>query len=64
MLTSIYLNPAEEEKTNFRLMRRWQEIEKNEVRFKEYFMDGAKLVVMGFGSVRPHRALSRQGCPG
>ena len=31
-------------------MRRWQEIEKNEVRFKEYFMDGAKLVVMGFGS--------------
>ena len=50
VLTSIYLNPAEEEKTNFRLMRRWQEIEKNEVRFKEYFMDGAKLVVMGFGS--------------
>ena len=50
VLTSIYLNPAEEEKTNFRLMRRWQEIEKNEVRYKEYFMDGAKLVVMGFGS--------------
>ena len=50
VLTSIYLNPAEEEKTNFRLMRRWQEIEKNEVRFKEYFMDGAKLAVMGFGS--------------
>ena len=58
------MNPAEEEKTNFRLMRRWQEIEKNEVRFKEYFMDGAKLAVMGFGSVRPHCAFRCQGCAG
>ncbi len=50
VLTSIYFDPPDEEKANFRLMRRWQEIEKNEVRFKEYFMDGAKLAVMGFGS--------------
>jgi 2-oxoglutarate/2-oxoacid ferredoxin oxidoreductase subunit alpha len=50
VLSSVYFDPPEEEKANFRLMRRWQEIEKNEVRFKEYFMDGAKLAVMGFGS--------------
>ena len=50
VLTSVYFDPPEEEKANFRLMRRWQEIEKNETRFKEYYMDGAKLAVMGFGS--------------
>jgi len=50
VLTSIYLNPEEMEKTNYRLMRRWQEIEKNEIRFKEYFMDGAEIALIGFGS--------------
>jgi 2-oxoglutarate ferredoxin oxidoreductase subunit alpha len=49
-LSSIYFDPPDEEKANLRLMRRWQEIEKNEVRFKEYYMDDAKLAVMGFGS--------------
>ena len=50
VLTSIYLNPEEMEKTNLRLMRRWQEIEKHEVRFKDYHLEGAKLAVVGFGS--------------
>lgn len=50
VLTSIYLNPEEMEKTNYRLMRRWQEVEKNEIRFKEYFMDGAEIAVLGYGS--------------
>lgn len=50
VLTSIYLNPEEMEKTNFRLMKRWQEIEKNEIRFKEYFMDGAEIAIIGYGS--------------
>ncbi len=49
-LTSIYLNPPEEEVTNLRLLRRWQEIQKNEIRFKEYFLDDADIVVVGFGS--------------
>ena len=31
-------------------MRRWQEIEANEVRYKEYYMDDARFVVTGFGS--------------
>jgi 2-oxoglutarate ferredoxin oxidoreductase subunit alpha len=49
-LTSINLNPQKQEELNFRLMRRWQEIEANEVRYKEYFMDDAQFVVTGFGS--------------
>jgi 2-oxoglutarate ferredoxin oxidoreductase subunit alpha len=49
-LSSINLNPAKQEEMNFRLMRRWQEVEANEVRCKEYFMEDAKFVVTGFGS--------------
>jgi 2-oxoglutarate ferredoxin oxidoreductase subunit alpha len=49
-LSSIYLNPPEEEAANLRMLRRWQEVEANEVRYKEYFMDDARYVVVGFGS--------------
>ena len=35
---------------NYRLMKRWQEVEKNEIRFKEYYMDDAKIAVTGFGT--------------
>lgn len=50
MLTSIYLDPPEEEETNLRLLRTWLEVEKNEIRYKEYFMEDARYVVVGFGS--------------
>lgn len=50
VLSSVYFDPPDEEQFILRLMRRWQDIEKNEVRFKEYFMDDARLVVMGFGT--------------
>ena len=50
VLTSINLDAAAQEVTNFRLMRRWQEIEANEVRYKTYFMDDAEFAVTGFGS--------------
>lgn len=49
-LSSIYLNPPEEEAANFRMLRRWQEVVANEVRFKEYFTEDAQILVMGFGS--------------
>jgi len=49
-LTSINLNPVEQEKTNIRLSLRWQQVQANEVRFKEYYLDDAKFVVLGFGS--------------
>jgi 2-oxoglutarate ferredoxin oxidoreductase subunit alpha len=50
ILTSIYLNVDEEETTNLRLLERWNAIEANEIRIKEYFLDDAELVVVGFGT--------------
>jgi 2-oxoglutarate ferredoxin oxidoreductase subunit alpha len=50
VLTSIYLNPHEEEVTNLRMLKRWQEIQKNEIRYKEYYLDDAEIVIVGFGT--------------
>jgi len=50
VLTSIYLEPNEEEKTNLRLLRRWQEVQAKEMRYKEYYLDQAEVVVIGFGT--------------
>lgn len=50
ILSSIYLEPHDEEITNLRLMKRWFEIEKHEVRYKEYYLDDAEFVVVGFGT--------------
>lgn len=50
ILSSIYLKPEEEEITNIRLLDRWAQIQANEIRFKEYFLEDAELVVVGFGT--------------
>ena len=50
VLTSINLDPPAQEVTNLHLMTRWQEIEANEVRYKEYFLEDAEYVVVGFGT--------------
>ncbi len=50
VLSSIYLDPIEEEKMNLRLLNRWRTIEENEVRYKEYFLDDAEIVIVGFGT--------------
>lgn len=50
ILSSIYLEPHDEEVTNLRLLQRWFEIERNEVRYKEYYLDDAEFVVIGFGT--------------
>lgn len=50
ILSSIYINPEAEEVTNFRLLERWESIQANEVRFKEYYLEDAEYVVVGFGS--------------
>ncbi len=50
ILTSIYLDPLAEEKMNLRLLNRWKTIQANEVRYKEYFLDDAEIVIIGFGS--------------
>lgn len=49
-LTSIYIDPTDEEVTNIRLLKRWMKIEKNEVLFKEYLMEDAEIAVIGFGT--------------
>lgn len=50
ILTSIYLDPNVEEQTNLRLLERWKQIQANEVRYKEYYLDDAEYVVIGFGT--------------
>lgn len=50
ILSSIYIKPEDEEVANLRIMRRWKTIEANEVRYKEYFLDDAEIVVVGFGT--------------
>ncbi len=50
VLTSIYLDPIEEEVTNLRLLDRWKQIQAAEVRYKEYFLEDAEFVIVGFGT--------------
>ena len=50
ILSSIYINPEDEEVVNIRLVERWKEIERNEIRFKEYYLDDAEIVVIGYGT--------------
>jgi 2-oxoglutarate ferredoxin oxidoreductase subunit alpha len=50
VLTSIYLEPLDEEQVNLRLLERWRTIQANEVRYKEYYLDDAEVVVVGFGT--------------
>ena len=50
ILTSIYIDPEEEEITNLRLLKRWKEIEKNEVVYDEVEVDDAEFLVIGFGT--------------
>lgn len=49
-LSSINIDPVDEEVTNIRLLRRWFKIEKNEVRYKEFFLDDADIAIIGFGT--------------
>src|SRR3972149_1750899 len=50
ILTSIYLDPLAEEQTNLRLFNRWKQVQASEVRYKEYFLDDAEIVIVGFGT--------------
>ena len=50
ILSSIYIDPPAEEVANFRVAKRWQEVQANEIRYKEYFLDDADFVIVGFGT--------------
>ncbi|MEN6409505.1 MAG: 3-methyl-2-oxobutanoate dehydrogenase subunit VorB, partial [Anaerolineaceae bacterium] len=49
-LSSIYMNPPDEEVANFRMENRWREIKANEIRYKEYYTEDADMIIVGFGS--------------
>ncbi len=68
ILTSIYIDPEDEEQINLRLLRRWKEIETNEVRYRAYYLEDAEIVVVGFGTagrvaLSAVRAARAQGIP-
>jgi len=50
IINSLFIDPAECEKHNLRLFEKYKEIEKNEVRFEEYNLDGAELVFAAYGT--------------
>ena len=50
ILSSIYINPPDEEIVNIRLLKRWLEIEKNEIRYQDYLLEDAEIAVIGFGT--------------
>lgn len=50
LISSIYLQPEVLHKFNVHLQAKQREIEKNEVRFAEYWMDDAEYAVVAFGS--------------
>jgi len=49
-LSSIYIQPEDEEVFNLRLLENWKQIQLNEIRYKEYYLKNAEIVVVGFGT--------------
>jgi 2-oxoglutarate ferredoxin oxidoreductase subunit alpha len=49
-ISSIYIDPIEEEQFNLKLMAKQAEIEAHEVRFKELLLEDARLAVVAFGT--------------
>ncbi len=50
LLSSIYIDPEEEEVTNLRLLKRWKQIEKDEVVYDELEVEDAEVLVISFGT--------------
>jgi 2-oxoglutarate ferredoxin oxidoreductase subunit alpha len=49
-LSSIYIDPVDDEVMNYRLIQRWNQIQENEIRYKEYYLEDAEYVIVGFGT--------------
>jgi 2-oxoglutarate ferredoxin oxidoreductase subunit alpha len=50
VITSLYLGPQNLERENLKLQRIIAEIRENEVRYAEYMMDSAEIVVVAYGT--------------
>lgn len=51
IITSLELESSKMEVNNIRLQNTYKEIEKNEVRYNEYFTDDAEYLIVAFGTV-------------
>ncbi|MCP4137864.1 MAG: 3-methyl-2-oxobutanoate dehydrogenase subunit VorB [bacterium] len=49
-LASLILDASEMERHNWKLVRKYKEIEKNEVRYEEYMTDDADIIVIAYGT--------------
>jgi 2-oxoglutarate ferredoxin oxidoreductase subunit alpha len=50
ILSSIYIQPEDQEVVDLRLMKVWEKIKENEIRYQEYYLEDAEVVVIGFGT--------------
>ncbi len=50
ILSSIYIDPVDEEVMNYRLAQHWQQIVDEEIRYKTYHLEDARYAVIGFGT--------------
>ncbi len=49
-MASLILDPLEMEKHNWKLVRKYKEIEKNEIRYEEYMLEDADIVAIAYGT--------------
>ncbi len=61
MVRSLIFDVKEQEEHNWKLSRKFQRIEQNEVRYETYLLDDAELAVVAYGTAA--RIASRRNCP-
>jgi 2-oxoglutarate/2-oxoacid ferredoxin oxidoreductase subunit alpha len=49
IITSLFIQPEKMEKVNLELNKKYEEIEKNEVRYEEIFTDDAEYIIVAYG---------------
>jgi 2-oxoglutarate ferredoxin oxidoreductase subunit alpha len=49
-ISSIYIDPVEEEEFNLKLMSKYREIEKNEIRYRTNDTEDAEMLILAFGT--------------
>ncbi|MCE1165723.1 MAG: 3-methyl-2-oxobutanoate dehydrogenase subunit VorB [Bacteroidetes bacterium] len=49
IITSLFIQPEKMEKVNLELMKKYEEIEKNEKRYEEIFTDDADYIIVAYG---------------
>ncbi|QUH25536.1 3-methyl-2-oxobutanoate dehydrogenase subunit VorB [Serpentinicella alkaliphila] len=50
IISSLFLDPAELEKHNFKLDKKYKDMEENEVRYEMYMVEDAEIVIIAYGT--------------